>query len=234
MLSNPGNDLPTLPYRGRANLLQEIAQRLPDFAMEFAPMQDDFDITPVYPKQLQLGVAIFYRKYIPVTKTGSFFIYNDYNTYQPKDYETEGHNAVFLNIDGSTPLTIVTLHGNSQPAHKRDSEKRLQQSQTILDFLAQQPGEKIVMGDFNLFPDTESIRMFEQARFRNLVVEHNIPTTRGSMMRALFPEYEHGTYGFQEFADYTFISSGINVQSFSVPDLPLSDHLPMILECTIK
>ena len=49
-------------------------------------------------------------------------------------------------------------------------------------------------------------------------------------MRSLFPEYEHGPYGFQEFADYAFVSPEIVVTSFEVPDLPISDHLPMMLE----
>lgn len=59
--------------------------------------------------------------------------------------------------------------------------------------------------------------------------EFEVKTTRGSMMRKLFSQYAHSKYGFQEFADYTFVSPGVTVQSFEVPDEPISDHLPMIL-----
>lgn len=234
MLSNPKEDVLEIPCRGRVNILQEIARRLPDFVCVFAPMQDDFDIVSSYPGQVQLGNAIFYRKSLNVIETGSFFIYRSFNSYNGKDYETLGHNAVYLSLGGSSALTIVNLHGNSEPASKRDTPMRLQQSKTVLDFLRERPGEKIVMGDFNLFPDTESIHLFEQAGFRNLITDYAIKTTRGSHMRKLFPEYEHGKYGFQEFADYTFVGHGLQVKSFAVPDVAISDHLPMILDVNLE
>ncbi len=230
MLSNPKEDGGEIACRGRVNVLQEIASRLPGFECVFAPMQDDFDFSPAYPGQTQMGNVIFYKKTFSVTERGSFFIYNDLNTYNGKDYETLGHNAVYLVLGGSSVLTIVNLHGNSEPASKRDTPKRLEQSKKVLDFLRERLGEKIVMGDFNLFPETESIKMFEDEGFHNLIKDYKITTTRGSHMRKLFPEYEHGKYGFQEFADYTFVSSGVAVRSFTVPDVPISDHLPMILE----
>lgn len=229
MLSNPKGDLPMLPYMGRANVLEEIAGRLPGFAMEFFVTQDDYDIEPAYPGQMRLGNATFYREGLTVTDRGGFFVYNGYNSYDgKKNYETLGHGAAFITVDDA--LTVVNVHGNSQPANKLDTPKRLAQSQRIVDFLADRPGEKIVMGDFNLMPDTESVRMFERAGFRNLIREYKIANTRGSLMRSLFPEYEHGPYGFQDFADYAFATPGIAVRSFEVPDLPISDHLPMILE----
>ena len=86
-----------------------------------------------------------------------------------------------------------------------------------------------MMGDLNLLPQTESVALFERAGYRNLITEYNIKTTRGTLMRKLYPQFEHGPYGFQEFADYTFMSSDLEVQSFEVPDVPISDHLPMIL-----
>ncbi len=231
MQSNPKGDLSVLPRHGRADILEQIKKRLPGFVCYFAPAQDDFDIEPAYRGQMQLGNATFYRPSLPVSEAGSFFIYNGFNTYTgAKQWETLGHVAISLSIDGPTPLTIVNVHGNSQPADKLDSPKRLEQSQKIIDFLAERTGEKIVMGDFNLLPDTESVRVFERSGYRNLVAEYKISTTRGSHMRKLFPEYEHGPYGFQEFADYTFVSPGINVSKFEVPDVPISDHLPMILE----
>lgn len=233
MLSNPKEDISNLPFPGQANILEQLTRALPEFNVSFAPAEDDWNITPEYPGQMKLGIAIFYKKTLDAKEAGNFFIYNDRNSYKPGNYETQGHNAAYLTIGSENPLTILTLHGNSQPPHKLDTEKRLLQSQKVVDFLAARKGEKIVMGDFNLMPETESIRMFEQAGYTNLIKEFAIKTTRGSLMRKLFPEYETGPYGFQEFADYTFVTKGITVKSFSVPDLPLSDHLPMILEFDI-
>ncbi len=240
MLSNAKEDVAVFSGRGRANLLQEMARRLPEFAVEFAPMQDDFECVSDYAGQVQFGNAIFYRVGTNTTndkrpttnaERGSFFVYNALNSFdasRPERYETLGHNAVWIALGSG--VTILTTHGNSQPGHKLDTPKRLEQSRKIVDFLRDRPGEKIVMGDFNLMPDTESIRMFESSGYRNLIREYKIVTTRGTRMRALFPEYEHGPYGFQEFADYAFVTPGVTVRSFEVPDIPVSDHLPMILE----
>lgn len=227
MMTNPAQDLPLTPYNARPGLLQELKKRLPDFEILFANMQDDFDITPAYPKQMQMGNAIFYRKTIPVTDSGSFFIYHEENNLKGKEWETLGHNAVWIGFEN---ITVVGLHGNSEPAHKRDTPRRLEQSQKVLDFLAGRSGEKIIMGDFNLFPDTQSVAMFEQAGFRNLVMDNGITTTRGAFMRELYPQYAHGPYGYQDFADYTFVSPGVHVSNFVVPETRISDHLPMILD----
>ncbi len=231
MHSSEDPNIKNLKDGWRLNLLQEIQKILPDFKTHFAPTQDDYEVEPNYPGQSQLGTAIFYKKNLSITDKGDFFIYNKRNNYVLGDWSTLGHNAVYIKIktdDG--PVVVCTLHGNSQPANKLDSPLRIKQSKTVLDFLKTEKAEKIVIGDFNLFPETKSIKMFEEAGFRNLVVEYGIKTTRGSHMRKLFPEYEHGEYGFQEFADYAFVTPDIVVNSFEVPDVPISDHLPLILE----
>lgn len=240
MLSNPKNDLGILPsndhfkHGAHTNIVQEIADRLPDFEMIFAPMQDDFDITPGYPNQMTLGIALFYRKTLTMTGHGHFFIYNQRNSFDGKNYETLGHNAIYAQIDvAGTPLTVIGLHGNSEPGNKLDTPKRLKQSQAVIDFAAARPGEKIVMGDFNIFPETKSVGMFEEAGFHNLVKEHNVTTTRGSLHKKLNAHYANTPLGFQEFADFTFTTPGVHVKSFEIPDVPVSDHLPMILECEV-
>jgi endonuclease/exonuclease/phosphatase family metal-dependent hydrolase len=87
----------------------------------------------------------------------------------------------------------------------------------------------MVMGDFNLLPETESVRKIERAGYRNLISEFAITTTRGSLVKKMHPEYGVGPFGFQEYADYAFVTPGIRVGSFEVPDVPVSDHLPLIL-----
>ncbi len=231
MMSSTDENLVHEEGKRRLNVLQEISKRLPGFEVVFAPVQDDYEIDSPYPGQSQLGTAIFYRKTLDVIETGSFFIYNEFNSFVPPDWETLGHNMAFivLKVNGKE-LVVSTLHGNSQPSDKLDSPKRIAQFQKALDFLLGRDELKILMGDFNALPETESVKMFEAAGLKNLITEYNITTTRGSHMRALFPEYETGLYGFQEFADYTFVSTEIDVKSFEVPDEPISDHLPMIME----
>lgn len=79
-------------------------------------------------------------------------------------------------------------------------------------------GEKILLGDFNLNPDTQSFSLLANG-MRNLIQEYGITSTRSS----------HYTKD-NKLADYTLVTPGINVAQFTVPTLEVSDHLPMILE----
>ena len=60
--------------------------------------------------------------------------------------------------------------------------------------------------------------------------EHGEPV-HCSMYRYL---WSNGPKECLEFADYTFVTSGIKVESFEVPDVPISDHLPMILKFNLN
>ena len=59
-----------------------------------------------------------------------------------------------------------------------------------------------------------------EQEFKNLIKEYKVPTTRSKF-------YDRPN---DKYADYTFVSSDVEVKSFEVPDLEVSDHLPMILE----
>lgn len=124
------------------------------------------------------------------------------------------------------PLMIGNIHGIPYPGDKNDSPGRLKQSRGILDFFQKFPGPKIIGGDFNLNPDTKSIRMFEEAGYRNLVKLYDIDTTRNELAWKNWPGQE------QKYADYLLVSPEINVCGFEVPKIAVSDHLPMILEFT--
>jgi endonuclease/exonuclease/phosphatase family metal-dependent hydrolase len=120
---------------------------------------------------------------------------------------------------------ICNIHGTSLPSEKIDTPARLRQSEEIIAFLRGKPGKHIIMGDFNLFPDTESVKLFEAAGYRNLIQEYSIGTTRNQLAWELFPDNPH------LFADYTFVSHNVEVGDFQVPKNLVSDHLPMELTC---
>lgn len=142
------------------------------------------------------------------------------------DDDTETGKALAVEVatnDGDT-LTIVNIHGMPHPGHKLDTEGRLRQSQQIIDALS---GSKtIVCGDFNLLPETESVKMFSRVGYRNLVAEYAIPTTRNELAWAPWPDNK------QLFADYSFVSPDINITHFAVPHTEASDHLPMMIDIT--
>ena len=77
----------------------------------------------------------------------------------------------------------------------------------------------VMSGDFNLLPDTQSIKKLEDFGLRNLIKEHNITSTRTS----LYPKAE-------KFADYTLTSKKIIIEDFKVLTDEVSDHSPLYLE----
>lgn len=87
----------------------------------------------------------------------------------------------------------------------------------ILKYLG---GEKIVVGDFNLDPDTKSLGILER-NLRNLIKEYDVPTTRSTLYTRK-----------SKFADYVLVSPGVKIIDFHVSNVAVSDHLPMILEFT--
>lgn len=217
----------------RPDALQQIAARLPGFHSFRAPVQDQVDWIYGFDDRASFGLATFVRDGLHVTESADIFLCNAANSYVSGDYATLGYNALRVTVDaGGGPLDICSVHGVSMPGDKLDTLARLRQSDELLAFLDGRPGERVVMGDFNLLPETESIRKIERAGYRNLISEFSVRTTRGSLVKKLHPEYGIGPFGFQEYADYAFVTSGVKVNSFQVPDVPVSDHLPLILEIT--
>ncbi len=168
--------------------------------------------------------VIFSRKEYSIVDSGSF------NTKTPVKNETGVAQYVLLRF-GNRDLMIVSVHGISKPGDKFDTPKRLGQSKKIIDFFGQTSGPKIIGGDFNLNPETESIKMFEKAGYRNLIKEFGIQNTRNELSWTNFsndPKFVK-----QYFADYVFVSPDVKVKKFEVPYNEISDHLPLILEIEI-
>ncbi len=75
-------------------------------------------------------------------------------------------------------------------------------------------------GDFNLLPDTESIRMISNnLGCLNLIDKYNIKSTRTSLYKKPL-----------RFADYVFVSNNIKLKEFKVLPDEISDHSPLFLE----
>lgn len=205
----------------RLNLYNEIASILKDFQGYYAPTQDRYIFyVGFFDFDLSYGLACFIRKHIRVSKHGDFFVFRKRNGIDPKNIpNTLPKNVQYINLQAQDKnITICNLHGIWIPMSKQDSPSRIQQSKKILKFLEQQKEEKVLCGDFNLDINTKSIKILEED-MRNLIKDYKIPTTRNKY----FP-------GDEKFADYVFVSDGINIINFQVPNLDVSDHLPIILE----
>lgn len=210
----------------RANLLMELKNILPGFQHFYFPVLFDFDDSANRVHfDLAFGLAIFAKKNIKITSNKNYFIYKDKSfSYLKKDFSNIATPLQIINLNLNGKLfTIFNFHGTPSPAAKRDTEKRLLQSEKVKKIIDKSKGAKILVGDFNLSLNTKSIKMFEKD-MKNLIREFDIERTRST----LSPFW--GEWDFQKYADYTFISLDVLVKSFQVPKIRASDHLPMILE----
>lgn len=187
------------------NLFADIQGILSDHVGYFRPAFDDF-----------YGQALFVRKGIPLDEEGDIFIYTEDNP-QERGLHSRNLQYVRLQIDGK-PTIIANVHGLWNGKGKTDTPDRLAQSQRIFDFLSRQPGQKIICGDFNLSPDTESLAIVERG-MRNLVKEYGVTSTRTS-----FYDKEN------KFADYILVSPEVTVKDFRVLPDEVSDHAPLLIE----
>ena len=120
-------------------------------------------------------------------------------------------------------LNICNFHGRWKPGDKRDTLEREEQSKRIIQYFSSVSGPKIIGGDFNLDIETESVRMLEAAGYRNLIREYRVRTTRNRIAWEMYPETP------QLHSDFIFVSPDVSVASLEVPEIVISDHLPMIL-----
>lgn len=169
------------------------------------------------------GQAVFVRNDVDLGKFGKVDLFKSGGGIGFMQY-------AHLTIKGNK-LLLVNIHGKSKPAHKLDTPVRLRQSKTILQFLAKFGNPKIIGGDFNLMPGTKSIGLFEEYRYRNLIKDFGIKSTRNEISWSYHKKSED--FVKQYFADYCFVSPEIKVKGFEVPDIEISDHLPLILDFEI-
>lgn len=214
-------------YKGiRANLLSEIKLILPKFQMFYFPVIGGFDdkADPV-DFDLTFGQAIFFKDSIKVGSKKNFFITKkeDYQNLQ-KDFSNLPTPLQYVDFNfANKKFIIFNFHGISHPGDKLDTSQRLAEVKKVKKIIDSKKGAKILVGDFNLLPETQSIKIFE-SNMRNLIKEFNIEKTRSNLSPfSSRPD-------FQKFADYTFVSKEVQVKSFEVPQVEISDHLPMLLQ----
>lgn len=114
---------------------------------------------------------------------------------------------------------MINTHGLWIGGGKGDTPERLAQSERLNGFVTAQRDPVVLCGDFNLLPDTKSLRIIEK-NLRNLISEFHVSTTRSR----LAPESKG------KFADYVFVSPELRVTGFRALEVLVSDHLPLSVE----
>lgn len=195
--------------KANLNILQDIKNILIDFDVYFCPVADN-----IY------GIATFVKKGIKVINTGDILLYENQNYDQNNEVNDHNRKMQWLRIkQNSKEFVVMNLHGHWDNSGKGDTPNRIIQSDKIIDFIKPIKSiPKILVGDFNLNPDTKSIKMIEEYLI-NLITLNKVKTTRTKLY--------NGEY---KYADYIFVSPDVNVEEFEVlPDL-VSDHTALLLQ----
>ena len=121
------------------------------------------------------------------------------------------------------PLRILNYHG-IWTRGKLGNKKTLAACKKINALALEAKGKVVICGDFNLFPDTPSMKLFE-TNFISLVDQFKIKTTR--------PNANELNNLDRNVVDYIFVSRGVKVNKFEVIQLDVSDHLPLVLNFEI-
>ncbi len=204
------------------NLLRELKNVLDDHVPFFAAECGGLDMVGEqvdFP--LRFGSAMFVRKGQIAVEYGTHFVHGEY-TEKPRD-GNENMPRVLQYVElreGVRVYTVAHFHGLWNGQGKGDSDERRAQSHKVRGFMNSRAVPLILCGDFNLDPGTESLGIISHG-FQNLIAGYGITSTRSSLYT------KPG-----KFADYAIVSPTLDVTRFAVPDVAVSDHLP--LELTIS
>lgn len=192
------------------DIYEDIKKVLPDYDGYYRPHLQDY-----------YGLALFIKKNIPFIEEGEYFVYKQ-KGYIPNDnVGFHAKNVQYVKIPlNQKIITLLNFHGLWNGKGKTDTEERIKQSKNIIDFAKKLKNDFIICGDFNLLPNTKSLKLIEQELgLRNLISEYSITSTRTSYYKK-----EH------KFADYVLLTPGIVVKDFKVLPDEVSDHNPVYFE----
>lgn len=200
----------------RVDCFEELRNVLPDFEGYF----DRTEHVVVDAGGIgEMGLGFFIRKSMRVRHAEGVYVSGGYCDVHAFRGGSEMPGRVFRVevLVGDQSLQVLNFHGIGVWP-KSDNPKRLEQSRKLKEVLRATPAPAILCGDFNIAPDTESIRIIGEG-MKNLCAEFNIATTRN----AKFSPDDH-------ISDYIFTTPDIRIKKFEVPSIFVSDHLPLILD----
>ena len=188
------------------NIFSELQALLPEHQAFFKPVVDN-----IY------GISIFVKKDLNILGEGDIRIHE--NPLYVGTGPSHPRNLQWLEYSHNNQnYFILNVHGLWNGMGKTDTPERIAQSRKIRDFMEKIQAPKILCGDFNLRPDTESLKIIEQDMYNHVRI-NNVFSTRTSW----YPKEE-------KFADYIFTSPEIAVNTFKVLEDEVSDHSPLFLD----
>ena len=195
------------------NLYQKILDALPEHVDYFTPVVGE-----------HYGLACFVKKNISVLDHGEVLLYETKKFPDPENPDADHDRKMqWLLLDNvGQHYLVMNLHGHWKK-DKLDDIDTSNQIKTILDFIqefrdeGESKGEiiKVLAGDFNLLPETESIKKLGEV-LNNVTLQNGVTTTRTSMHDST-----------DQIIDYVFVSKNTVVDSFEILSEEVSDHVAM-------
>ena len=183
------------------HLFEKCTQVLPEFRSYYSEFVSE-----------SFGIATFVRGDLRQKLRWETYIFRDSGEPFLDRWERNSATKAMNNtVDG---IVIVNLHGAWQPGTmKRDTPERILQSEILMQFTKKREEKTVLIWDFNLMPDTQSMKILEKS-YTNLITKYGITNTR----TAVFTKP-------RAYADYACVGKDISVQDFGVHLEPIfSDH----------
>lgn len=208
----------------RENFFRDVSRALPHHVAIFCPAAQGvlWDEDQSIPSQW--GLATFVHTSVPIIGQVQGFVHKTYSPVGYGDYprSRSAHGVRVYDYNTNRSVSVTHMHGLRDLNGKMDTPERTEQAQRLLD-LSQQVSEPedvvVICGDFNVEPESETLRILADAGLSELVTGRGFTSTRNSQYK------KPG-----RFADYMLISDADAVQKFDVVyDPEVSDHCPLVL-----
>lgn len=208
----------------RANLFRDICNALPDHVAIFCPAAQGVLWQGDQAIPSQWGLATFVHRAFPIIVQIQGFVHKTYSAHSYGDHprSRNAHGVRVYDYALDRAVAVTHMHGLRDLRGKMDTPERAAQARRLIDLAAQitQPGDlSVICGDFNVGPDSDTIRLLQAQGLTELVTTGGFSGTRSSH----YPKPG-------KFADYMCVSDPAAVLDFQVIRCPeLSDHCPLVL-----
>lgn len=232
VIHSPGASKPDLTYRDgdhvlpqRANLFSEVAAALPEHVAIFCPAAQGMLWDGETPVPSRWGLASFVHRSLPIIGQAQGFVHKGYEPdgFGEHPRSRSAHALRVFDHARGRAVSIAQMHGLRDLRGKMDTPERAAQARRFLALLEQvaEPGDlRVVCGDFNVEPGSETLRLMTEAGMTELVTAGNFEGTRSA---------HYAKPG--KFADYMAVSNAAAVRGFTVVRAPeVSDHCPLLLD----
>jgi len=200
----------------RKNLLQDISELLDEFNViinDYANYEDGC-------------IAIFIHKKWNYNDTYAWIFAEHYVQSHDWWFRDVGMYVWLQVIIEEKKLILINVHGLWYPWDKLENTIRIEQKNNIVQLLNQFTVPVLLIWDFNLHPDTDTIVQLWK-KLNNLNQLFWVYDTRWAWTQYF------GTKDYQPYADYAFASESICIKSYSTEEKVISDHKALLLSITL-